>query len=455
MRRLSLRLRLALGGALAVVLALAIASAALTALFAAHVQRRAEAELSVQLDQVVAGLGRDAQGTLELQTPPADPRFDQPLSGLYWQIAAGEVLLRSRSLWDYVLPLPPDALPDGHVHVHLLPDQSGGKLLTLERSVTLPPSLGGGQVRAAVALTTGELDQARRDFLRELLPYNAILAAALIVAGWVQLFFGLRPLSEVGRRVLAVRSGEQQRLGSDFPKEVQPLASEVDALIDAREAELDHARRRAADLAHGFKTPLQALMGEADRLRQSGQSEPARAIEEIAEAMHRHVDRELTRSRLAGRSGAGRSLVEPVVQQIVAVVRRTPLGGALDWDIATPGDLAVALDAGDLAEALGALIENASRHAEARVAIRAQPSAASVAIEVRDDGPGISEDRIAHLQERGARADEGGHGLGLAISAEIARAVGGSLRIENASPGLRATLVLPRARDMGRRERPG
>ncbi|QPZ92893.1 sensor histidine kinase [Thioclava electrotropha] len=444
--RLSLRLRLALGGALAVVLALAIASAALTALFAAHVQRRAEAELSVQLDQVVAALGRDADGRLALQTPPADPRFDQPLSGLYWQIDLGDTLLRSRSLWDYVLPLPPDALPDGHVHVHRLPDQTGGTLLTLERSVTLPPSLGEGRVRAAVALTTTDLDQARSDFLKELLPYNAILAAALIVAGWVQLFFGLRPLSEVGRRVLAVRSGEQRRLGSDFPKEVQPLANEVDALIDAREAELDRARHRAADLAHGFKTPLQALMGEADRLRQTGQTEPAAAIEEIAEAMRRHVDRELTRSRLAGRVVKDKATVAPVVQQIVSVIRRTPTGSAVEWDIVVPDDLQVTLDASDLAEALGALIENASRHATSQVTIRASRRDAAIAIDVQDDGPGISADRIEHLQKRGARADESGHGLGLSISAEIAQAVGGTLSIANAETGLRVTLILPDAR---------
>lgn len=445
MRRLSLRLRLALAGAIAVVVALAIASTALIALFAAHVQRRAEAELSVQLDQVVAGLARDPDGALVLQNPPADPRFEQPLSGLYWQIATGDTLLRSRSLWDYVLPLPSDELPDGQIHIHQLPDETGGTLLTLERSVTLPPSLGRTQVRAAVALTTADLDQARSDFTKDLLPYNAILAVALIVAGWVQLFFGLRPLAALGKRVLAVRSGGQRRLGADFPKEVLPLATEVDALIDARETELERARRRAADLAHGFKTPLQALMGEADRLRKRGENDAARAIEEIAEAMRRHVDRELTRSRLAGRATTAATPVGTVVERIVSVVSRTPQGDALDWRTEVPEALSVAVDPNDLAEALGALIENASRHARTRVTIRAFDPEGTVAIEVRDDGPGIAKDRIEELRQRGARADESGHGLGLAICAEIAEAVGGELTIENADPGLRATLHLPRA----------
>ncbi|OOY27382.1 hypothetical protein BMI90_12255 [Thioclava sp. L04-15] len=443
MTRPSLHLRLALAGAVAVVVALAFTSAALTTLFAAHVQRRAEAELSVQLDQVVAGLGRDAQGALGLETPPTDPRFEQPLSGLYWQVDTGTAVLRSRSLWDYVLPLPPDELPDGQIHTHILPDPSDGALLTLERIVTLPDRLGGGVSRVAVALTTADLEEARRAFLRDLLPYNAILAAALIAAGWAQLFIGLRPLATIGERVAAVRSGKQNRMGEDFPKEVAPLVAEVDALIAAREDELDRARRRAADLAHGFKTPLQALLGEADRLRESGQDGAAHSIEEIAAAMSRHVDRELTRTRLAGRSRAAKTRVGPVIERVVSVVSRTPQGAELSWQIDANGAPLAAIDSDDLTEALGAIVENASRHAKSHVTIRARDLGAQIEIAVEDDGPGIEPSRIDEMRKRGARADQGGHGLGLSISAEIAEAVGGALELENIAPGLRVRLLLP------------
>ena len=441
--RPSLRMRLALAGAVAVVVALVIASAALTALFASHVQRRAEAELSVHLDQIVAGLDRGKDGALVLRNPPADPRFDQPLSGLYWQIAAGGQVLRSRSLWDYALPLPRDELPDGQIHVHLLPDQGTGELLTLERSVTLPARLGGGRVRVAVALTTTDLAQARAAFLRDLVPYDVILALALIAAGWAQLFFGLRPLGRVGERVAAVRSGRETRLGGDFPREVEPLVAEVDALIAAREAELERARQRAADLAHGFKTPLQALMGEADRLRRGGQDGPADAIEEIAVAMRRPVDRELARTRRAGRNASARAAIGAVAGRVVSVVQRTPAGEVLDWRVDIPADLAAAIDPGDLTEALGALVENAARHAAGFVALTARARPGAVEIEIRDDGPGIEDARLGEMRQRGARADRAGHGLGLSIADEIIEAAGGRLVLENAVPGLRALLTLP------------
>lgn len=443
MRRPSLRMRLALAGAVAVVIALILASAALTALFASHVQRRAEAELSVHLDQIVAGLDRGADGTLVLRKPPADPRFEQPLSGLYWQIVSGDQLMRSRSLWDYALPLPPDVLPDGQVHVHLLPDQSEGSLLTLERSVTLPERLGGGRVRVAVALATTDLAEARTAFLRDLVPYDVILAIALIAAGWAQLSVGLRPLGKVGERVAAVRSGRETRLGGAFPREVEPLVAEVDALIAAREEELKRARQRAADLAHGFKTPLQALLGEAGRLRQGGQTGPADAIEEIAESMRRHVDRELARTRRVGRALAARTQLGAVVTRVVSVVQRTPAGDALDWRVEIPEQLAAAIDPGDLTEALGALVENAARHATAAVVIRGRAAGDMVEIAIEDDGPGIEAARLGEMRQRGARADETGHGLGLAIADEIAEAVGGRLTLENRSPGLCARLTLP------------
>lgn len=445
MTRLSLRLRLALAGAVAVALAIVAASIALAGLFAAHVEGRAVAELSVQLDQVVAALDRGPEGGLTLAAAPADPRFGQVYGGLYWQVEQPGTILRSRSLWDYALPLPPDDLPDGTVHVHGIAGPRGEVLLAVERSVTLPDRIGGGTARVAVATDRAEIDGARAGFLRDVAPYSALLAAALILAGWAQIAVGLRPLAEIGRRVAGIRSGRARRLGADVPAELGPLAAELDALLDAREADVARARQRAGDLAHGLKTPLQALLGEAGRLRATGREAAAESIEDIAAAMRRHVDRELARTRVAIGAGDARADLAPVVAGIVRVVARTAAGRALDWVEDVPGNLAVAADAADLSEALGALAENAARHARSAVRIRAEATGASVTVTIRDDGPGIPPERIAALMARGAREDTRGSGLGLAIAAEIAEALGGRLVLVPAEPGLEARLTLPRA----------
>ena len=447
MNRTSLRLRLLVAGAATVLVAVAAMAFGLSALFSAHVERRALAELSVQLDQVLAGVARDADGALTLATAPADPRFERPLGGLYWQIEAEGRLLRSRSLWDYALPLPADTLPDGAEHVHDLPGPDGGTLLTVERSVTLPPRLGGVPMRAAVAITRTDLAQAQQDFAGDLMPYALLLAAALFLAGWVQISVGLRPLATVGKRVADVRSGAASRLGDDFPAEVRPLAAEVDALLTQREAEVAQARSRAGDLAHGLKTPLQALLGEAARLRAGGRPDAARAIEEIAEAMRRHVDRELTRARIARRGAAQRVDLADIARRVHRVVSRTADGAGLDWRIEVPDGLLAAADADDLTEAVGALAENAARHARGGVTISGRRSADKVILAVTDDGPGIPPDRIAALMARGARADSSGpgSGLGLAIAAEIAASLHGELALHSGEAGLEACLTLPAA----------
>lgn len=445
---LSLRLRLALAGAVAILGALGLAAFGLAALFAAHVERRAVAEMGVQLDQVIAGLERGADG-LTLARAPSDPRFVQPYGGLYWQIEDGQSVQTSRSLWDTALDLPPDRLGDGAVHVHDLPGPDGQALLVMERSVLLPARLGGGTLRAAVGMNSADLVAAQRAFMADLAPYLAVLAAVLIVAGWVQLTVGLAPLQDLGARIGALRRGQARRMGTDWPLELRPVATEIDDLLVARDAETARARTRAADLAHGLKTPLQALMGEAARLRASGAVVQADGIEDTARAMQRTVERELARARRAAQARDARADPALVAERLIAVLRRTPDGAGLHWRQDIPPGLSVALDEADLAEAMGALLENAARHARAGVTLGAEAGQGRVRLGISDDGPGIAEDQRAALLRRHARADESGTGLGLSIAFEIAQASGGALSLESgpSGVGLTAILDLPGAAD--------
>lgn len=443
MTRGSLRLRLVLAGGAAVLVALAIAAIGLAALFERHVQRRAVEELSADLDQLSAGIERGPDGALVIAAPPADARYRQPLSGHYWQVETAAGPLVSRSLWDALLKLPADVGPFGALHTHLLEGPGGESLLVVDRRLALPGD-GAEGVRAAVALDRAELREASRDFLRDLVPYLALLAAALIAAGWAMVVVGLRPLARVGARVAAVRSGEATRLGDDFPVEVQPLAAEVDALIAAREKDVAAARARASDLAHGLKTPLQALIGEASRLAERGEREAAEGIEEIATAMLRHVSRELTRARLAGPDWAGAADAAGVIEGLLAVLRRTPDGARIDWQVDLPRPLSARIETGDLTEALGAVLENAARHAASRVHVTATRAGQALSIRIRDDGPGVEQERLGEITQRGLSlggTDPDG-GLGLAIAAEICAAAGGSIALRNAEPGLEVTLRL-------------
>jgi len=448
MKRGSLRLRLLLAAVASVLAALALSFIGLTLLFERHVERRVEAELATYLDQVIAGLDRAADGAFVLARAPGDPRFAEPLSGLYWQIQASDAILRSRSLWDTRLALPVDDLPDGAVHRHRISGPGGTAAIALERSVRLPGRLGGGMMRAAVAIDAAEISAASRAFTVDLLPYIAVLAVFLIAAAYAQVVVGLQPLATVRERLGGIRAGSEHRLGRAFPDEIVPLAAEVDALLDARERQAEKARSRAGDLAHGLKTPLQVLAGCVGRLRALGENDIAQDVELLADTMRRHVERELARARMAMGGPGSTADVARVVERLIAVVTRTPSGNRLDWSLDIPAGTVAQIDADDFAEALGNLLENAARHACQRVTVRARAREGVIVTSVIDDGGGIPPERLRDALQRGGRGDRAGGGsagLGLAIVQDIAEAWGGGLRLRNGAVGLEADFAVPAA----------
>jgi signal transduction histidine kinase len=453
--RHSLRARLALAGLLSIALALLVASVGLVALFERHVERRIGDELTGRLNQLAAALTITPDGGVSVDPTPAEPRFEKPLSGLYWQIddatsgAGGVGLLRSRSLWDGQLRLPPDRLGAGSVHAHLLTGPGEQQLLVRERSIRLAGAPDSRTLRLAVAEDRAELVAARNAFAADMLPYLGVIALVLGLATWAQIRTGLAPLEAVRRGVNAVRAGHERRLPSHYPEEVQPLVAEVNALLAAREEAVAQARSWTADLAHGLKTPLSALAADADRLRQQGNPALAHDLEQLADHMRRRVDRELIRARV--RTGArprqARADVGDALRRLLATLERTPDGARIDWLLDAPAGVIAALAADDLLELLGNLLENAAKWAGSRVEIRVS-AGDTVRVSITDDGPGVPAEQLGRLGERGLRLDErkAGSGLGLAIARDVADAYGGVLELARAdSGGLAVTARLPAA----------
>lgn len=122
----SLQARLIAAASLAVAAALYASGLVLSQLFSGHVAARLDAELLVHSNQIIANLELGPQGAVTLTVPPADPRFELPNGGLYWQLdLPGGTRLRSRSLWENVLTLPSDDMADASVHRHELPGPGG------------------------------------------------------------------------------------------------------------------------------------------------------------------------------------------------------------------------------------------------------------------------------------------------------------------------------------------
>lgn len=434
----SLRTRLLFTAAALISVALLIAASGLSLLFERHVKNWIDSELDAHLTQLVAGMDLSDTGQLTVITRPGDPRFDKPLSGLYWQAVVNDAAgpIRSRSLWDFVIALPVDADIDEHSHHHYVAGPGGQRLYLIQRHLQLPARLGAKSARFAVAIDDAEVTSAVWRFTSALLPFLGLLGALLIAAAWLQVSLGLRPLASIRSKIAAIRSGQDQRLGADFPEEVQPLAREIDVLLDARDQQIERARALAADLAHGLKTPLQVVIGGCAKLKAKGEAALAGDLEHAALMMQRHVDRQLARARMQSARGTASADVGTVARQVVRVLKRSPAGERLQWIVDVPDATLARIHPDDLAEALGGIAENAARYARTRVAVTGV-MADVVKIRVADDGPGIPEEKVQEALKRGARLDASGSGsgLGLAIVADIAEAWGGEVNLSRSDDG--------------------
>lgn len=444
----SLKRRLVAIQALTILIALAATGLVLATLFERHVERRIGRELDTYLAQIAASLLFDAAGQPTLDVGLADPRFDSIFGGLYWQVEdqTSALSARSRSLWDTRLALPADQLEFGKVHVHTLAGPQGSTLLVHERRLRFKAPPGEQVVRLAVAIDRAELSRSRAEFASDVAIMLLLLGGMLLLAGWVQIMIGLGPLSLVQASIKAIRSGARSRIDADMPREVMPLAEEVNNLLAAQEAAIERARHRADNLAHGFKTPLTALNSDIARLRERGAADIADDIEALSLQMRRQIERELVHSRLRERKLMAPVAVLPVVNSIVATLRRTPKGEHAQFEIAVPAGVSVRADKDDLTEILGNLIENAVKHGGRRVRIGIAAGEGGVGFDIEDDGKGISEAKRGAVLQRGVRLDQkvAGTGLGLAIVGDLLDAYGESLRLDtSALGGLKAQFRLP------------
>jgi signal transduction histidine kinase len=261
-----------------------------------------------------------------------------------------------------------------------------------------------------------------------------------LVAGLLLVRSTLSRVATLHGQLARVRKGELQRVEGTYPSEVEPLVNELNALLDHREETVRRALAKAADLAHGLKTPLAVIAHESN--------DPM--IRQQIERMQRQIDFHLAHARAAGSAATlgARSVVAESVDGLSRTLQRLHAARGIAIDSRVPAAHAVRVQREDLDEMLGNLLDNGCKWARSRVAVGSMVHDASVIITVDDDGPGLDPALYDSVLQRGVRADEAasGSGLGLAIVRDLAELYGGSIALEG-SPlgGLTARLELPAA----------
>jgi len=391
------------------------------------------------LNVVLAGIEYDQQtDTLALNQRLGDARFDQVFSGWYWQISDNASrVLTSRSLWDQRLPL--TAGPQ--LQYSTISGPNGETLRKLERDVRLPrlPVT----LHVAVAADLSEVDAALARF-EQLLWLSLVSLGILLLLGiWCQLHWGLEPLRRIRSNLQAVERGDCERLDTDLPEELNNLATAINTVLERDRQLMSRARTAAGNLAHAIKTPVSVMMTTTEQLPASQRETMASELKRLNEAVRHH---------LARASAAGPVVLRPRVTLSVALepvfngISRLAERKNITFQKPEVPPLQLQIDAQDLQEIVGNLLENALRWATSKVVMAIYSEADNLHLSIMDDGPGMSSQSRDEALQRGGRLDEqrSGSGLGLAIVSELIQLYDGQLQLKP-SPmgGLLVTVCLP------------
>src|SRR5947209_118156 len=428
-------------------------------LLSAYYRRTTEQAFDDRLGTFSRALIADivASGSDRIETTGLGDRcFELSLRGRYWQVtrldAEKPEVQASRSLFAASLPrLADEGIPaeEGGLRRASIKGPDDRPLRLVERILDTE---GNGIYLVQVAASVTDLETQISRFELALTVTFALLALALVGTTAFQVRFGLRPLRQLEASIAGIRRGESDHIEGSFPRDIAPVAAELNLLMAANREIVERARTQVGNLAHALKTPLSVIVNEAA----TSKSTFAEKVGEQVQIMRDQVSYYLDRARAATRAGAVGTATEvaPVITALQRTFEKIYLERALTIMADAPGGLRFLGERQDFEEMVGNLFDNAGKWAESAIEVRVEnregdvPGHKLLHIIVDDDGPGLAPEEREEATRRGRRLDETkpGSGLGLSIVSDLAAAYGGSLRLET-SPhgGLRAELRLPAA----------
>ena len=376
-----------------------------------------------------------------------DPRFDRPDGGLYAGVigpveADGVKAEQWRSPSALGAALPFDAkLKPGDVKFEGPLPGAKEKVYLFSIGVAWEvPNREPINLTIHVAENASILDDQRDVFRGTLAAYLGGLGALLLLLLLATLRWSLRPLRKVATDLTRVERGERERLSSDYPLELSRLALSINQFIESERVHLTRYRNTLADLAHSLKTPLAVIRNQLDS-GESGEELRWTVLEQVGR-MDQIVQYQLSRAATSGHTTFAVPIpIEPHAEEIVASLEKVYVDRRILCEFDIDPRARFYGEQGDPLELLGNLLENAFKWARSRVLLtaRALPGRdarrGGLELIIEDDGPGIPDDQVEHLLQRGVRGDERvqGHGIGLAIVQDLLKAYRGSLEVSRST----------------------
>lgn len=463
--RNSLSLRIITSGIIVVTLTLLATTLLLVYLFREHIEQHFDALLFDHIEELVAASNIAPDGRVSLNWHPKDPRFHKPKSGWYWEIRQSEKIIHSSlSLQGNSLKIS-RILSNGSVaklrqtrlllseltkHSLLGKQQFSGpdNMLLRAKLLSIPSPVADQALLYVVTGPVSEIEHNVGKFARQVAISFFVLGSGLLFAVFIQVRVALKPLRAMRKAIAQVHQGEKKRLPENYPDEIQLVVSEINSLLDHRAQSLARARKNLGNLAHTIKNPLAVIINEADSIgNESGQ-----LMHNKAQLIAANLDHYLAQARAAGTDNlmGYRTDITKVVSDLCYSLNQLYQDKHIKITILDLGNYCFRGEIQDLEEMLGNIIDNACKWTRNQIWVYAKLDRTNqrVLLYIEDNGPGIPDNQLINVLQRGKKLDETipGHGLGLNIVSDITQLYKGSLTLEKSPQGgLRAILDLPAA----------
>jgi len=266
-------------------------------------------------------------------------------------------------------------------------------------------------------------------------------ALLLLITQGMILRWGLKPLRQAAIDLEKIEAGTAESLTGKYPKELQGLTNNLNALIYSTRNHITRYRDALGNLAHSIKTPLAVLQNAVQGEQDNKHDAFTKLAEEQVLRMTQIVDYQLKRAATAGKASLNTSiLIEPIVVKIMNSMNKVYNDRNISSELLISKQLRFFGDEGDLYEVLGNTIDNAFKWAKSKVKlefVELTKDKNKFIINLHDDGPGISDEIKQRVLQRGQRADPtiSGQGIGLAVVHEIVLIYGGEIFIKDSDLG--------------------
>ncbi len=266
----------------------------------------------------------------------------------------------------------------------------------------------------------------------------------IVVVLNIAMRISLKPLKNAQEQIEKVREGDKSKVEGDFPKELEPLTSSINSLLEVEALQKRRYRDSLGNLAHSLKTPLAVMKSELQQLNVSESREQlAKQVARVDDIVKYQLNRSVIS---AGQTMRRKSLIEPEVYKIIDALNKVHAAKALSIEAELESDASFPGEPGDLMELVGNLADNACKWAASKVLISVDEQFAELFITVEDDGPGIPEEKRELILNRGKRLDQQaeGQGLGLSIVMDIIKTYRGNIHISSSDlGGARFKIAIP------------